>query len=65
MSNLTKQIQNAGLHCENCGESTYAISEKEAKAIREMVKQACIEALDKMEDWTDKHEAIEIIKGVK
>ena len=47
MTDLTDSVQNCGLHCENCGETSYAISFTESKRAIEEVKLACIEAVGK------------------
>ena len=74
MSDLTKSVQNCGIHdtCEN--HNCFAISEKEAQRAIDVVKQACIDAIEKLgcEYWKDSvtptvelKQAIEAIRDVK
>ena len=71
MSNLTKSVQNCGIHdtCEN--HNCFAISEKEAQRAIAVVKQACIDAVrykykySKIYSESSCEPAIQAIRDVK
>ena len=61
MTDLTDSVQNCGLHCENCGETSYAISFTEAKRAIEEVKAECVEAIMDVYQRNDPKDAIGLI----